>query len=203
MLLCCLLKRCLDLGFHFSGFLRKRPTRTCELFFLPPRWTIGGPANIAKLPAPEAAHSTNTGRRAPRKVSAFIQTADRANPGSLGALRKELRRRGQPSEAWKSQCNCHPGALIASGPRSFQHLLRQAPITKSTSMPASRRRLTTALACRPTAPHRRRRYWGLHPDERPVVVAIAEVRRGYRVHQNRPWRSGRPCCRRQGRNTAK
>src|SRR6202008_397221 len=50
MLLCCLLKRRLDLGFHFSGFLRKRPTRTCELFLLPPRWTIRGPANVAKLP---------------------------------------------------------------------------------------------------------------------------------------------------------
>ena len=42
MLLCCLLKRRLDLGFHFSAFLRKRPTPTCELFLLPPRWTLGG-----------------------------------------------------------------------------------------------------------------------------------------------------------------
>jgi hypothetical protein len=47
MLLCCLLKRCLDLGFHFSGFLGKRPTR---IFDVASRCTIGGPANIAKLP---------------------------------------------------------------------------------------------------------------------------------------------------------
>jgi hypothetical protein len=30
----------------------------------------------------------------------------------------KLRRRGQRSEAWKSQCNCHPGASNASGHRS-------------------------------------------------------------------------------------
>jgi hypothetical protein len=46
MLLCCLLKRCLDLGFHFSGFLGKRPTR---IFDVASRCTRG-PANIAKLP---------------------------------------------------------------------------------------------------------------------------------------------------------
>ena len=47
MLLRCLLKRRLDLGFHFSAFLRKRPTPTAS-YLCCPRWTIGGPANIAK-----------------------------------------------------------------------------------------------------------------------------------------------------------
>jgi len=43
------LKRRFDLGFHFSAFLRKRPTPTAS-YLCCPRWTIGGPANIAKLP---------------------------------------------------------------------------------------------------------------------------------------------------------